>query len=57
VLIVAPASISRFNLVVIASLWSSLPIETEQLSLQRHLSMLNKFAHVESQVCGRKQQG
>jgi hypothetical protein len=57
VLIVAPASISRFNLVVIASLWSSLPIETEQLSLQRHLSMLNKFAHVESQVCGRKQRG
>ena len=29
----------------------------ERLTLQRHLSALTKFAHVESRVCGRKQQG
>src|SRR5712664_15073 len=29
----------------------------EALSLQRHLSVLNKFAHVESQFCGRKRRG
>ena len=29
----------------------------DTITLQRHLSALTKFAHVESRVCGRKQQG